>query len=79
MENNWKITKSNNMETGKFYSPTPVKIRKIGDAILFGTAALSTLMMGAPFSDHTISVTVWVLSVVGVLGKMITNFFKESE
>jgi len=65
------------METGKFYSPTPVKMRKIGDAILFGTTALGTLMMGAPFSDKTISIIVWALGVIGVLGKVITNFFKD--
>lgn len=60
-----------------YYSPTPKKWRKIGDAILLGTATMSTLMMGAPFDDRTISVTIWVLSVVGVVGKLITNFFKE--
>jgi len=65
------------METGKFYSPTPVKIRKIGDAILFGTSALGTLMMGAPFDEHTKTLVIWALGVVGVLGKVITNFFKE--
>lgn len=64
---------------GNYYKPTPKKWRKIGDAILFGTTALSTLMMGAPFSDHAISVSVWALSVVGVMGKVITNFFKEDE
>ena len=68
------------METkNSYWSATPLRMRKIGDAILLGTATLSTLMMGAPFSDHTISVTVWALSVVGVVGKVITNFFKESE
>ena len=62
-----------------YYSPTPKKWRKIGDAILLGTATLSTLMMGAPFDDRTISLTVWGLSVIGVVGKVITNFFKEEE
>jgi hypothetical protein len=64
---------------GNYYQPTPKKWRQIGDAILFGTAALSTLMMGAPFDDRTISITIWVLSVVGVIGKVITNFFKSEE
>lgn len=62
-----------------YYQPTPKKWRKIGDAILFGTAAISTLMMGAPFEEHTISVIVWALGVIGVAGKVITNFFKEDE
>jgi hypothetical protein len=60
-----------------YYKPTPAKWRKIGDAILLTTATLSTLMMTAPFSDHTISITVWLLSVVGVVGKVLTNFFKD--
>ena len=62
-----------------YYQPTPKKWRKIGDAILLGTTLMSTLMMGAPFSDKTISVSIWALSVVGVIGKVITNFFKEEE
>lgn len=60
-----------------YYKPTPAKWRKIGDAILLTTATLSTLMMTAPFNDHTISITVWLLSVVGVIGKVLTNFFKD--
>lgn len=64
---------------GNYYSPTPKKWRKIGDAILFATSGMSALMMGAPFSDHTIAVTVWALSLIGVAGKVITNFFKEEE
>lgn len=62
-----------------YYQPTPKKWRKIGDAILLITATLSTLMMTAPFSDKTIAITVWILSVVGVVGKVITNFFKEED
>jgi hypothetical protein len=60
-----------------YYKPTPAKWRKIGDAILLTTATLSTLMMTAPFNDHTIAITVWLLSVVGVVGKVLTNFFKD--
>ena len=60
-----------------YYKPTPRKWRKIGDAILLTTATLSTLMMTAPFNDRTISITVWLLSVVGVVGKVLTNFFKD--
>ena len=60
-----------------YYQPTPKKWRKTGDAILLTTATLSTLMMTAPFSDKAISITVWILSVVGVIGKVLTNFFKD--
>lgn len=62
-----------------YYQPTPKKWRKIGDAILLISATLSTLMMGSPLSDKTIAITVWILSVVGVVGKVITNFFKEED
>jgi hypothetical protein len=62
-----------------YYKPTPIKWRKIGDAILLGTASISTMMMGAPFSDKTISITIWALGVVGVAGKILTNFFKEDD
>lgn len=60
-----------------YYKPTPAKWRKIGDAILLTTATLSTLMMTAPFTDHTIAITVWLLSVGGVVDKVLTNFFKD--
>lgn len=79
MDQNAKQPMATNGSIGKYYSPTPVRMRKIGDAILFGTTALSTLMMGAPFEERTITVIVWSLGVVGVLGKVITNFFKEDE
>jgi hypothetical protein len=65
------------MKPGKFYSPTPVKARKIGDAILFATASLSALMMGSPLDDTQIKWVIFSLSVVGVMGKTISNMFKE--
>lgn len=64
---------------GNYYSPTPKKWRKIGDAILLGSTAISTLMLGAPFSDHVISIIVWSLGVIGVVGKVVSNFAKEDE
>lgn len=67
------------MERGKFYSPTPIKARKIGDAILFASASLSALMMGSPLTDNQIKWVVFGLSVIGVLGKTISNMFKEGE
>ena len=67
------------MDMKTYYQPTPKKMRKLGDAILLGSTALGTLMMGAPFSDKTISIIVWALGVVGVLGKIITNFAKDDE
>lgn len=60
-----------------YTTPTPVKMRKIGDAILVGTASLSTMIMGLPISDSAKLWTVFALNVVGTIGKVITNFFKE--
>ncbi len=65
------------METGKFYSPTPVRMRKIGDAILYSTSTLSVLMMGSPLNDNQIKWAVFGLAVIGVAGKTITNMFKD--
>lgn len=62
-----------------YYKSTPVKWRKIGDTILLGCTSLSALMMGAPLKEHTITWIVFILNVVGVIGKVITNFFKEDE
>lgn len=62
-----------------YYKPTPVKWRKIGDAILLGTASLSAMMMGAPLSENAKTWSIFILNIVGVAGKVITNFFKEDE
>lgn len=60
-----------------YYKPTPKRWRKIGDAILLGSTSLSALMMGAPLSDHTITITVFILNVIGVVGKVLTNLAKD--
>jgi hypothetical protein len=60
-----------------YKKPTPVKWRKIGDSILLATLALSPMVMQLPLSEHQI---IWVnfgLQAFGVIGKVITNFFKE--
>lgn len=62
-----------------YYKPTPKKWRKIGDAILLGTASLSAMMMGAPLPEKTITMAIFLLNVAGVAGKVITNLFKEEE
>lgn len=60
-----------------YWKSTPVLARKIGDTILVGCASLAAIMMGAPFEDTTIKYIVFGLNIVGVLGKLITNFFKD--
>ena len=61
----------------KYAAPTPIKWRKVGDSVLVGTSGMSAVIMGAPFPEH---ITIWVvfgLNVIGVGGKIVTNFFSE--
>lgn len=59
----------------KYKAPTPVKWRKIGDSILVGTSGMSAIMMGAPLPEHVTIWLVFTLNIIGVGGKVITNFF----
>lgn len=65
------------MKLSNYYKPTPALFRKIGDTVLFGCTALSALMMGAPIDEHTKTWIIFCLNVFGVLGKIVTNFFKD--
>lgn len=70
-----KLPKSDKTLREKYELPTPIKWRKIGDSILVGTSGMSAIMMGAPIPEHY---TIWIvfsLNVIGVGGKIITNFF----
>lgn len=60
-----------------YWAKTPIRMRKIGDAILIGTASLSAMMMGAPLSEAAKTWVIFVLNVVGVAGKIISNMFKD--
>lgn len=75
----YQILKNKFMKLSNYYHPTPKKWRKIGDAIMLGTASLSAMMMGAPIHEDTKTVVIFVLNVTGVIGKVLTNFFKEDE
>lgn len=61
----------------KYWSPTPKKYRQIGDSILIGTTSLSAMMMGAPLSETAKTWVIFGLNVLGVVGKVITNMFKD--
>lgn len=78
-ENNPLIKKSKKSLTEKYTAPTPVKWRKIGDSVLVGTSGMSAIMMGAPLPEHVTIWLIFVLNVVGVGGKVITNFFHEEK
>lgn len=58
-----------------YYSPTPRKWRKIGDALL----GISTMMLTVlPFAtDSSLKIGVIIAIGTGIVGKFLTNFFSE--
>lgn len=62
-----------------YYHPTPKIWIKIGDTILLGCTSLSAMMMGAPLSETHKTWAIFGLNVLGVIGKMLTNLFKEED
>jgi len=60
-----------------YYAPTPQKFRKIGDSVLFFAVAIQPLTLTLPVTDNTRLWIGFALSVAGVIGKTITNFFAE--
>lgn len=58
----------------KYYKPTPVKWRKLGDAFLLFSAGLSGAVMGLPISDNSRTWVLFAVNIVGIIGKVITNF-----
>jgi len=68
-----------------FYKPTPKKWRKIGDALL---ASATVIAVGGVwqfdslkeiFTSGEIKAMIISSIVLGVIGKFLTNFFKEDE
>jgi hypothetical protein len=68
-----------------FYKPTPKKWRKIGDALL---ASATVIAVGGVwqfdslkeiFTSTEIKAMIISSIVLGVIGKFLTNFFKEDE
>lgn len=55
-----------------YYKPTPKKLRVLGDSLLAVSTFITTFAL---YSEYT---TVAIVSLcVGVVGKFLTNFFKE--
>ncbi len=65
------------MKITNYWSSTPVLFRKIGDAILVGSISISTYLMDAPIDEKTRYWVCTALNIFGVVGKIITNFFKD--
>lgn len=56
-----------------YYKPTPEKVRKIGDFLQYGSQVLA----GTQISENPkISI---IIVIIGSLGKILSNFFVESD
>ena len=67
------------MKLKSYYKRTPIKYRKIGDSILISSTSLAAIMMTAPIEESKQVWIVFILNIIGVIGKVITNFFTENE
>jgi hypothetical protein len=56
----------------KYYSPTPAKWRRLGDALL----GISTTITGFAIYEETKWIAMTAL-IIGVIGKFLSNFFTE--
>lgn len=67
-------------EIKSFYSPTPKKWRKIGDAVLWTLVGLQPIIVGADFiPDKTVKFVLFAMSIVGVIVKAATNLASEPD
>lgn len=68
-----------------YYAPTPKKWRKIGDALLAaagligGGGLLAFDQLKEVFSAHELKLIIGGILLVGIIGKFLTNFFKEDK
>jgi hypothetical protein len=58
----------------KYFSPTPVFWRKVGDSLLLLSAGVNGSIMGLPLPDHHKLWIMFGISLVGTFGKILTNF-----
>jgi len=68
-----------------YYKPTPTKWRKIGDALLASAALIGGGGLVAfdelkeIFNSHELKIMIGVTLLIGIIGKFLTNFFKEDK
>lgn len=68
-----------------YWKPTPTKWRKIGDSILaVGTFITAGSLLGYDqmkeiFTPKEVKIIIAASFVLGVVGKFLTNFFKDEE
>lgn len=61
-------------ELGGYYKPTPAGIRKVGDAMQYGAQVVA----GASIVNEKPELGLIVM-VIGAVGKILSNFFVESD
>jgi len=64
-------------ELESYWKPTPQLARKWGDSILIFCVGISPLITTLPITETAQKWWMFGLSAMGVIGKVITNFFKE--
>lgn len=70
--------------TKDYYAKTPVRMRKLGDALLAATQSLgggltvTQLMSDGPVSKSMLWFAL-IIMFIGAVGKFLTNFYKEEE
>ena len=73
------------MKLSNYYKPTPKFWRKLGDSLLVVALFLSTGalfqydLLKEIYTPKEVRTAISVIIVIGVLGKFLTNFFKEDE
>lgn len=56
---------------------TPIKMRKLGDGILIAGPILQTAIMSLPLTDLQKTWINFGITIITLIGKLITNFFTE--
>jgi hypothetical protein len=73
------------MKASNYYKPTPKLWRKIGDSLLVVALFLSTGalfqydLLKEIYTPNQVRTAITIIICVGVIGKFLTNFFKENE
>lgn len=62
------------MKLKHYWQPTPKKVRKLGDALLAMSMYAQTQEM---FTGHSILLA--SVSIIGLIGKFLTNFFSDEK
>jgi hypothetical protein len=73
------------MKISHYYKPTPKFWRKLGDSLLVVALFLSTGalfqydLLKEIYTPEEVRVSITIIIIVGIVGKFLTNFFKQNE